>query len=178
MPSIDPIPSEDAIDDIRDQWSERTDAFGRVYTTAIGITEYTRYNQIAETADCAPNTAKKHLERLVDMGIVERSPNVHVARYRRNDSYFEWREASRIADNLTIDEIIERVQNLESQREEFEERFGAEDPDSVSVFDQDDHEAIHEQMAAVSQWQSIERDIQLYELARQLAHNDGHLIPQ
>lgn len=47
----------------------------------------------------------------------------------------------------------------------------------MSVFDGDDHDAIHERMAAVSEWQAIERDVRLYELARQLTQNDGHLIP-
>jgi len=32
-------------------------------------------------------------------------------------------------------------------------------------------------MDAISEWQSLERDIRLYELARQLSLNDGHLLP-
>ncbi|ERH02769.1 MAG: hypothetical protein J07HN6_00809 [Halonotius sp. J07HN6] len=32
-------------------------------------------------------------------------------------------------------------------------------------------------MTAVSEWQGLIRDLRLYELARQLAQNDGHLIP-
>jgi hypothetical protein len=40
-----------------------------------------------------------------------------------------------------------------------------------------DHETIHDRMTAVSDWQGVIRDIRLYELARQLSQNDGHLIP-
>ena len=32
-------------------------------------------------------------------------------------------------------------------------------------------------MTAVSEWQGVIRDIRLYELARQLSQNGGHLIP-
>ncbi|AAG18674.1 hypothetical protein VNG_0034H [Halobacterium salinarum NRC-1] len=32
-------------------------------------------------------------------------------------------------------------------------------------------------MHAVSEWQATTRDLRLYELARKLAQNDGHLIP-
>jgi hypothetical protein len=45
------------------------------------------------------------------------------------------------------------------------------------VFDHDSHETIHERMTAISVWQGVVRDIRLYELARQLSQNDGHLIP-
>jgi hypothetical protein len=31
-------------------------------------------------------------------------------------------------------------------------------------------------MTAVSEWQGVIRDIRLYELARQLSQNNGHLI--
>jgi len=111
------------------------------------------------------------------MGIVRADRDSRPARYERNDGYLEWQDAARLAEELTVEEIIERVQRLEDRQEEFEERFGTTDPASVSVFDQDDHEAIHEQMDAVSEWQSIDRDIRRYELARQLAQNDGHLLP-
>jgi hypothetical protein len=37
------------------------------------------------------------------------------------------------------------------------------------------HEMIHDRMTAVSDWRGVFRDIRLYELARQLAQNDGHV---
>ena len=177
MAEFDPSPSDEAIDDVRQRWRDETDTFGRVYDVILGITESTPYSEIAGIADCSPNTAKKHLERLTEMGIVRADRDSRPARYERNDGYLEWQDAAQLAEELTVEEIIERVQRLERRREEFEERFGTTDPASVSVFDRDDHEAIHEQMDAVSEWQSIDRDIRRYELARQLAQNDGHLLP-
>lgn len=177
MSDFDPTPPTEAVDEVRQRWRDDTDTFGRVYNTILGITEPTPYSEIAEITDCAPNTAKKHLERLAEMGIVRADRDSRPARYERNDGYLEWQDASRLADELTVKEIIERVQHLEDRREKFEDRFGTPDPASVSVFEQDDHEAIHERMDAVSEWQSINRDIRRYELARQLAQNDGHLLP-
>jgi hypothetical protein len=120
---------------------------------------------------------KKHLERLVEMGIARTDNESRPARYERNKGDLEWQEASRIATDLTVDGIIERVQRLEAHREEFGNTFGATDPSSVEVFAQDDHNAIYERMEAVSEWHAVERDIRLYELARQLAQNDDHLVP-
>ena len=69
------------------------------------------------------------------------------------------------------------MEELEERRREYETQFETTDPKEVSVFDHEDHETIHDRMTAVSEWQGVIRDIRLYELARQLSQNDGHLIP-
>ncbi|MFD1644391.1 winged helix-turn-helix domain-containing protein [Haloarchaeobius litoreus] len=174
MTEFDPAPEADTTER---RWQEGTDTFGRVYEVALGVTDPTPYTEIAEIADCSPNAAKKHLERLTEMGIVRADRESRPARYERNEGYLEWQDASRIADELAVEEIIDRVERLEERREEYEEQFGTTDPTAVSVFDQEEHDTVHERMAAVSDWQGVLRDIRLYELARQLAQNDGHLIP-
>ncbi|WP_136717358.1 DUF7342 family protein [Halorientalis salina] len=174
MTEFDPAPESDA-PQRRDQ--EGTDTFGRVYDVVLGITSPTAYTEIAELADCSPNAAKKHLERLVEMGIVRADSNSRPARYERNDGYLEWQEASRIATDLSLEEIIDRVEALEAQRNEYEAQFETTNPTDVSVVDHGDHDTIHDRMIAVSEWQGLTRDIRLYELARQLSQNDGHLIP-
>ncbi|QKY20488.1 helix-turn-helix transcriptional regulator [Halolamina sp. CBA1230] len=169
MDEFDPAPTTPH------DWPDDADTFDRVYDVALGLTEPTSYGDVADLADCSPNAAKKHLDRLAEMGIVRADTEARPAHYERNDGYLEWQEASRIAHDLTVDEIIDRVRELEAERDHYEERFDATDPDTVSVFD-DNHETVHERMEAVSDWQRIDRDIRLYELARQLAQNDGHLI--
>lgn len=174
MTEFDPAPDAGTT---QRRWQEGTDTFGRVYAVALGITTPTAYTEIADLADCSPNAAKKHLERLAEMGIVRADRESRPAHYERNDGYLEWQDASRIADELSVDEIIDRVAMLEDKRTEYETEFGATDPTTVSVFDHDDHGTIHERMVAISEWQGVIRDIRLYELARQLSQNDGHLIP-
>ena len=174
MTEFDPAPESDAA---QRRWQEGTDTFGRVYDVALGVTSPTAYTEIAELADCSPNAAKKHLERLTEMGIVRADRDSRPAQYERNDGYLEWQEASQIADELSIDEIIDRVAALEEQLTEYEEQFGTTDPTAVSIVEHDDHEMVHEQMTAISEWKGIIREIRLYELARQLSQNDGHLIP-
>jgi hypothetical protein len=174
MTEFDPAPESDAP---QRRWQEGTDTFGRVYDVALGVTSPTAYTEIAALADCSPNAAKKHLDRLAEMGIVRKDSGSRPARYERNEGYLEWQDASRIADKLSVDEIIARVEELETRRTEYEARFGTTDPTAVSVFDHEDHETIHERMIAVSEWQGVIRDVRLYELARQLSQNDGHLIP-
>lgn len=148
----------------------------RVYDVVLGVTSPTAYTEIAELADCSSNAAKKHLDRLAEMGIVRADGDSRPARYQRHDGYFEWQEATHIADDLSVAAIIDRVKELEARREEDEAEFGATDPADASVFDHYTHETIHERMVAVSEWQSVVRDIQLYELARQLSQRDGYLL--
>lgn len=111
------------------------------------------------------------------MGIARADTDCRPARNQRHDGYLEWQEASRIATDLSVDTILDRVEALERQQTEYEAEFGTTDPATVAVFNAEDHETIHDRMTAVSDWQSVIRGIRLYELARQLAQNDGHLIP-
>ncbi|SDK39121.1 DUF7342 family protein [Natronorubrum texcoconense] len=177
MTEFDPVPDREAVDDVRQRWRETTDTFDRVYDTALGVTEPTPYAKIASTADCSPNAAKKHLDRLAEMGIVRADRDAQPARYERNDGYLEWQEASRLAEEHTVEEIVDRVATLEDRRDEYVDEFGTTDPSSISAFDHDDHDEIHTVMTRLSDWHALERDIRLYELARQIAQNDGHLVP-
>jgi DNA-binding transcriptional ArsR family regulator len=174
MTELDPVPESDAT---QRRWHEGTETFDRVYDVLLGVTSPMAYTEIAERADCSPNAAKKHLERLAEMGIARADRESRPATYERNEGYLEWQDASRIAAELSVEAIVDRVEALEQQRAEYEAQFGTEDPRTVWVFDHDDHETIHERMTAVSEWQGVIRDIRLYELARQLSQNDGHLIP-
>ncbi|MFC7060235.1 DUF7342 family protein [Halovenus salina] len=174
MTEFDPAPEPDTD---QPRWQEGSDTFSRVYDVILGVTSPTAYTDIAELADCSPNTAKKHLDRLTEMGIVRAHRESRPATYERNAGYLEWQDANRVASDLSVEEIVDRVADLEEQRSEYEELFGTTNPDSVSVFDAGNHETIHERMNAVSEWKGVIRDIRLYELARQLSQNDGHLIP-
>jgi len=172
MTAFDPKPTTDS-----SRWQDGTDTFGRVHAVVLGITSPTAYTDIAELADCSPNAAKKHLDRLAEMGIARTEHDTRPATYERNEGYLQWQEASQIATDLSTGEIIDRVATLEAQRAEYEAQFGTTDPATVSVFDGPEHEPIHERMVAVSEWQGVIRDLRLYELARQLSENDGHLLP-
>ena len=169
-------PSEDVVTDIRDSWERENDAFGRVYETILGIPEFTRHHEIAEVAGCAPNTAKKHLKRLNQMGIVECQSSHWSLTFRRNDAYLEWREVTQIADEQSVQDLAERVRELETKESELQEEFGVEGPDTASVYRSNSDRPTHEQMQVIGTWNGIQRDIRLYEAARQLQQNDGRLI--
>jgi DNA-binding MarR family transcriptional regulator len=168
-------PSEEVVANIRDSWEGENDAFGRVYETVLSISEFTSHHQISDIAMCAPNTAKKHLKRLKQMGIVERYNSDNVLRFRRNDTYLEWREITQIAEDQSIQDLAERVRQLEARESELEEEFGVEGPNTASVYATDSGRPTHELMRAIGTWNSIRRDIRLYEAARQLQQNEERM---
>ncbi|QAU11649.1 transcriptional regulator [Halorubrum sp. BOL3-1] len=169
-------PSEDVVANIRDSWERENDAFGRVYETILSISELTTHHEISEIAMCAPNTAKKHLKRLNQMGIVECQSSHNSLKFRRNDAYLEWREITQIAEEQSAQDLIERVRELEAEESELQEEFGVEGPDTSSVYMSNSGRPTHELMRAIGTWNSIRRDIRLYEAARQLQQNNGRLI--
>jgi hypothetical protein len=57
--------------------------------------------EIADRADCSPNAAKKHLDRLAEMGIARAKKDSRPAAYERNEGYLGWQEASRMAESLS-----------------------------------------------------------------------------
>lgn len=177
MSEFSAVPNEGSVAAVRERWVKETDTFERIYEIVLGITEPTPYIEIAELADCSGNAAKKHLDRLAEMGIARADRGSRPARYVRNEGYLEWQEANRIAEELTTEEIIARVEALERELDEFEERFRISDPDEVNVFDHDEHGRIHELMETVGEWRTARRDVRLYELARRIASNDGHVVP-
>lgn len=169
-------PSEGVVTNIRDSWEGENDAFGRVYEAILSISEYTGHRDIAEIARCAPNTAKKHLKRLNQMRIVEMRNTPSSLAFRRNDAYLEWREVTQIAEEHSVQDLAERVRELETRESELQEEFGVEGPDIASVYASKSDRPTHELMQAIGTWNGIQRDIRLYEAARQLQQNDDRLI--
>jgi len=68
-------PFEEVLEEIQDFWNTENDVFGRVCSSIFEIEGYNSYTIISEMADCSPNSSKKHLNRLTELGLVERKMN-------------------------------------------------------------------------------------------------------
>jgi len=168
-------PFEEVLEKILDFWSSEEDVFGRVCAAALDREEYTHYSKISESADTSPNATKKHLARLTQFRIIEKAPKT--PRYRRNESYLEWRVLLHIVEEYSMNEIVERVDALESRQEDLVDSTG-EVPTVVPASDVKVHERVGPQMEAANEIERIRRRVRLYELARQTLQNDGHLVSE
>jgi predicted ArsR family transcriptional regulator len=137
----------------------------RVYRVAIQLYEPTRVSTVAERADCSPDTARRHLGRLADIGVLERvteSPTT----YRRNESCFEWRTRNRL-EGLSASERRERLATLTAREREFREQYGADRPENVDALDHAEYAHLEDVWLDLSEWETVRRRIRRLEEVRQ-----------
>ena len=168
-------PFDEVLNEIISYWEAEGETFERICKVVFDISESTSHIEIAEKADCSPNSVKKHLDRLAELGVVKKHPRTQLARYHRNSAYIEWRVLRHIIDEYPMDEIIERVEALEARQEELVGNDGV-IPSIVPATDVKLHESVGSRMKAADELELIKRRIRLYELARQARQNDGHLV--
>ena len=145
----------------------------RVYRVALQLYDPAGVSAIAERASCAPDTARRHLERLADIGVVDlvsESPLTYV----RNESYFEWRRRNRLAD-LSRDELHETLTELTDRESAFRERFDAASPTAVDAFDHADYDDLEDVWLALSEWHTLRERIDRLEAVRRDRGSDSSL---
>ena len=153
-------------EDARQQWEAERTTFQRVYDVVTGTAEYTTAAEIADHAACSTTGARDALSQLVEMGIAEQRGD-RPTEYRRNDSYLRWKRIERLAEDHTAAELREELDALVEEDESLQERFDAPDPDAVppAVFDDADHEAIHDRWDALSRWRTVREDLSVVQRA-------------
>jgi predicted transcriptional regulator len=144
----------------------------RVYRVALQLYEPTRIAAVAERADCAPDTARRHLERLAEIGIVDRVAD-DPATYRRNESYFEWRKRYRLG-GLSDAELRDRLEDLTEREREFRDRYEADGPGAVDALDVADYEGIEDVWLDLSEWETVRRRIRRIEAVRRKRADDSN----
>lgn len=137
----------------------------RVYRAALELYEPTSASEVAERADCSVDTARRHLRRLADIGVVERTSEQPEA-FRRNESYFEWRKRNRL-EQLSDAELSERLAALTERERAFRERYDAEGPAEVDALDHADYADVEDVWLDLSEWETVRERIRRIEDVRQ-----------
>ena len=145
-----------------DRWQDERTTFQRVYDVLVGSQSLLTAHEFADRAACSETAARNALEQLAEMGVAERRDG-RPARYRRNDSYFRWKRVESLAREHSRDELQDRVDDLITEDEAFQDKYGVPDPDAVSTADLpvDDHDALQERWEDLSEWRTVRRDIKL-----------------
>jgi predicted ArsR family transcriptional regulator len=165
MPSDEPDHLESSLADEFEDELDAKPADDRVYRVALQLTDPARVATVADRADCATDTARRHLRRLVDIGVLNQkteSPDTYV----RNESYFEWRKRNRLAE-LPGSALTERLERLTQREAEFREQYGADSPADVDALEHADHADIEAVWLDLSEWQTVRERIERLEAVRQ-----------
>jgi hypothetical protein len=148
------------IEEMAESWSATADdrsARERVYDVATQLTEPTGVGEIADRADCAPNTARDTLEWFAEMGIVT-AVGEHPVRYRRNESYFEFLRVDRLASEHTREELDQFLENLQEEEAQVATHFEVDHPEDVSL-DETAPDRLEQQYDRLSEWRTLRRRI-------------------
>ncbi len=143
----------------------------RVYRVALQLYDPAGVPEIAERASCAPDTARRHLSRLADIGVVDLVSDTP-ATYVRNESYFEWRLRDRLGEQ-SMSDLRETLGELTAEERAFRERFGVEGPSAVDALDHADYDDIEDVWLALSEWRTVRRRIERLEAIRQERAGDS-----
>lgn len=146
----------------RRQWCEERTTFQRVYDVLTGLTEYKRVDAIAERAECSADGARNALTQLLEMGIATQRGN-RPAEFRRNDSYFRWKQIETLADEHSLPELRQRLTELIDEDAQLQDQFAVPEPNSVPSMrlSDSDHGTLHEQLESLSRWRTVRYDIEL-----------------
>lgn len=163
-----------AQDEARTRWRAERTTFQRVYDVITGVTAFVTAKEIGSRADCSTDGARSALSQLVEMGVAERRGE-RPATYRRNDSYLRWKRVESLARDHPTDELREQVDELLQEDQELQGHFDAPDPDAISptVFEEFDHDTIHEQWDALTRWRSVREDLSVLQQAIHRAEQDA-----
>ncbi|SFR34376.1 DUF7342 family protein [Halorubrum sodomense] len=143
----------------------------RVYRVALQLYDPAGVSDIAERASCAPDTARRHLKRLADIGVVERVSESPLT-FARNESYFEWRLRNRL-EALSRDELHDRLAELTDREAAFRERFDAESPTDVDALDHAEYDDVETVWLALSEWHTVRERIDWLEAVRRDRGSDS-----
>lgn len=169
MDGFDPAPSEEALEAERERWETDFDTRQRVRHVAMGLREARSIAEIAERAGCSPNTARKHLADLADLGVVREYSAKGAAHYMRNDEYVQWRQANELLVEHTVDQLFDQLRELEERGTEFRDEYGVETPNDVPFPEDADHETIHDYWETTGEWATVRRRIEIHRDALRMA---------
>lgn len=176
MSEFEPSPSEDTFAEERATWSESQDTRERVQSVAVALREPATAATVSHRADCAPNTARKHLDDLVELGVVRRLDTERGTRYVRNEGYLRWRRADRLASSHTIEALLARLADLEDREEAFQERFDAPTPDAVEIPADGSHTAIESRLDSLAEWATVREAIARHREAIRIARQSDRRV--
>ena len=173
MSEFSPEPDETALAEERADWTESQSTQARIRAVITGLYEPATAATIAERAACSTNAARKHLDEFVTLGVVRKHEDSRGARYVRNNAYFRWRQANKLAENHTINELLDRIAKLETQTEQFQQQFDAATPADVDLPKDPTHAELEARLETVSDWETLRDAIDRHREAIRIARHEG-----
>jgi predicted ArsR family transcriptional regulator len=137
-------------------WVENTSAFDRVKSVALTLSEPRSAGWIGSEAQVAENTARSHLERLADLGVLTTTTTEQGIAYAPDPIYTRSQDIRELVDGRTADELAATAADVQEELQGYRETYDANSPEALraSVADADrTPDAARERLEAASDWE-------------------------
>ena len=114
-------------------WTEETDGFDRVEAVVSRTGEPQSATEIAESAHVSESTARKHLDRLADLGLALATQGGRVTRYERDDDHYLLKRVQDLQCSQTREELVESIEELQTEVEGYRHKYGVEAPEDLAL---------------------------------------------
>ena len=112
-------------------WKEHASAFDRVKSVTMTLSEPQSAPWIAEEAAVSPNTARDHLHRLIDLGVVTVTESNGTRRYYPDPLYTRLRDVRELLRETTKQELSEKAAELKNEITAWKAEYDADSPDTL-----------------------------------------------
>lgn len=112
-------------------WKEHTSAFDRVRSVAEAVAQPQSAAAIADEARVAENTARSHLERLVEMNVLLKTDREGTALYTPDPLYVRLRTLRELLDEYDHDGLIGLKKDLQERIETWRAEYDVNAPETL-----------------------------------------------
>ena len=137
-------------------WKEHASAFDRVKSVTMTLSEPRPASWISAEAAVSPNTARDHLRRLIDLGVVTATENDGTRHYYPDTLYTRLRDVRELLQETTKRELSERAAELKDDIAAWKVEYDAESPAALRERAADvdvSAERAHELVEVASDWE-------------------------
>ncbi|MFO7925930.1 MAG: winged helix-turn-helix domain-containing protein [Halobacteriota archaeon] len=137
-------------------WKEHASAFDRVKSVTMTLSESRPASWIAEEATVSPNTARDHLRRLIDLGVVMATEQDGTRHYYPDPLYTRLRDVRELLEDTTKRELSEQAAALKQDIEAWKTEYDADSLDALRervAADDVSAEQAYELTRAASDWE-------------------------
>jgi predicted ArsR family transcriptional regulator len=148
-----------------ERWKEHQSAFDRVRAVAVTVSEPKSADWIAEQAHVAGNTARDHLQRLVEMNVLRTVSGDTATQYEPDPLYTRMQALRDLLDDRDRDDLLEVRGDLQEQVEEWQTEYDADSPSELreQAAHSDTAEKTREMRRTANDWDILAYRLQLVE---------------
>lgn len=155
----------DVNDRAREAWTDRTDSFDRVRSVLETTRDPAAASEVAEAAAVTEKTARKHLERLVDLGVATAIQDGRTTRYRRDPEAWVTRRVRELRSEHDRAELVDAIAEMREEVQSYREAHDIGSPDALAAT----LDPADDAWAELATWRTTERNLVLAQAALSVA---------